>query len=54
MNNRRSFIKNASVLTLGGNWWKGSLDEFAPAYSILDLYEDGSSHYETTFYNWNS
>lgn len=37
-----------------GNWWKGSLDEFAPAYSILDLYEDGSSHYETIFYNWNS
>ena len=25
-----------------GNWWKGPLAEFPPAYSILDLYEDGS------------
>jgi len=35
-----------------GNWWNGVLDEFPPAYSILDLYEDGSSHYETILYKW--
>ena len=38
---------------VSGNWWNGTLDEFAPAYSILDLYEDGSSQYETIFYKWN-
>ncbi len=37
---------------VSGNWWGGILDEFPPAYSILDLYEDGSSAYETIFYNW--
>ena len=35
---------------VSGNWWNGVLDDFAPAYSILDLYEDGSSHYETIYY----
>jgi 3',5'-cyclic AMP phosphodiesterase CpdA len=38
---------------VSGNWWNGTLDEFAPAYSILDLYEDGSSQYETIFYKWD-
>ncbi len=37
---------------VSGNLWGGILDEFPPAYSILDLYEDGSSAYETVFYQW--
>jgi len=28
---------------VSGNWWKGSFQEFAPAYAIIDLYNDGSS-----------
>ncbi|HWV71461.1 MAG TPA: metallophosphoesterase [Pseudosphingobacterium sp.] len=35
---------------VSGNWWDGILDDFPPAYSILDLYEDGSSRYETIYY----
>ncbi|MEH6308769.1 metallophosphoesterase [Olivibacter sp. CPCC 100613] len=35
---------------VSGNWWDGVLDDFPPAYSILDLYEDGSSCYETIYY----
>ncbi len=25
-----------------GNWWKGSFQDFAPAYAVLDYYDDGS------------
>lgn len=28
---------------VSGNWWKGSFQEFAPAYAIMELYPDGSS-----------
>lgn len=35
---------------VSGNWWNGTLDDFPPAYSLLDLYEDGSSHYQTVYY----
>lgn len=27
---------------VSGNWWEGVLDEFPPAYAILDFYADGS------------
>jgi len=26
-----------------GNWWKGSFQEFAPAYAMLEFYADGTS-----------
>ena len=26
-----------------GNWWKGSFQEFAPAYAALEFYEDGTT-----------
>jgi Icc protein len=26
-----------------GNWWKGSFQEFAPAYAVIELYNDGTS-----------
>ena len=25
-----------------GNWWKGAYEEYAPAYALVDFYEDGS------------
>jgi 3',5'-cyclic AMP phosphodiesterase CpdA len=28
---------------VSGNWWKGSFQEFAPAYAVIDLYNDGTS-----------
>ena len=28
---------------VSGNWWKGSFQEFAPAYAMLEFYADGSS-----------
>lgn len=27
---------------VSGNWWKGSFQEFAPAYAVMELYDDGS------------
>ncbi|RZM24873.1 MAG: metallophosphoesterase [Pedobacter sp.] len=38
---------------VSGNWWKGVLDEFPPAYTIMDLYEDGSSQSEVVYYRWD-
>ena len=26
-----------------GNWWKGSFQEFAPGYAIIELFDDGTS-----------
>lgn len=28
---------------VSGNWWGGSFQEFAPAYAVIELYDDGSS-----------
>ena len=28
---------------VSGNWWKGSFQEFAPAYAMLEFYADGTS-----------
>lgn len=28
---------------ISGNWWKGSFQEFAPAYAIMEFFEDGTS-----------
>lgn len=28
---------------ISGNWWKGSFQEFAPAYAVVELFDDGSS-----------
>lgn len=27
---------------ISGNWWKGSFQEFAPAYAVVELFDDGS------------
>ncbi len=28
---------------VSGNWWNGSFQEFAPAYAVMELFDDGSS-----------
>lgn len=28
---------------ISGAWWKGSFQEFAPAYAVIELFDDGSS-----------
>jgi 3',5'-cyclic AMP phosphodiesterase CpdA len=28
---------------VSGNWWKGSFQEFTPAYAVMELYDDGRS-----------
>jgi Icc protein len=28
---------------VSGNWWKRSFQEFAPAYAVIELYDDGKS-----------
>ena len=35
---------------VSGNWWKGTFQEFAPAYAVMELFDDGSS--KRTFYNY--
>lgn len=27
---------------ISGNWWKGPFQEFAPAYAMMEMYDDGS------------
>ncbi len=29
---------------VSGNWWKGPFQEFAPAYAVFELHDDGSFH----------
>ena len=28
---------------VSGNWWKGSFQEFSPAYAVMELFDDGTS-----------
>ena len=44
------YLCNGAV---SGNWWRDpvSLDEFPPVYSIIDLYEDGSSDHRLVYYD---
>jgi 3',5'-cyclic-AMP phosphodiesterase len=43
------YVCNGAV---SGNWWQSplKLDDFPPAYAIIDLYEDGSSNCQTVYY----
>jgi 3',5'-cyclic AMP phosphodiesterase CpdA len=36
-------IKYCCNGAVSGNWWKGSFQEFAPAYAMLEFYADGTS-----------
>jgi 3',5'-cyclic-AMP phosphodiesterase len=44
------YLCNGAV---SGNWWGNplTLDDFAPAYAMLDLYDDGTSDYRIIFYD---
>ncbi|MEJ7644409.1 MAG: metallophosphoesterase [Chryseolinea sp.] len=44
------YLCNGAV---SGNWWGNplALEEFAPAYALLDLYEDGTSDHRLIYYN---
>ena len=35
---------------ISGNWWKGSFQEFAPAYAVIELFNDGSSSRQMVTY----
>lgn len=35
---------------ISGNWWKGSFQEFAPAYAIMEFYGDGTCKREMVNY----
>ena len=35
-----------------GAWWGGSNQEFAPAFAIMNFYDDGSNDRELFFYDW--
>ena len=43
---------------VSGNWWADDnrtslvFEEFPPAYTIIDLFEDGSSHHKSVFYEF--
>lgn len=44
-----SYYCNGAV---SGAWWGGNCQEFPPSFSVINLYEDGSSDRELYFYNW--
>jgi 3',5'-cyclic AMP phosphodiesterase CpdA len=41
------FITNGAV---SGNWWKGNFQEFKPAFTVIDLFADGTSQHEWVYY----
>lgn len=47
------YLCNGAV---SGNWWRDpiTLDEFPPVYSIIDLYDDGTSVCESVYYQVQS
>jgi len=44
------YLCNGAV---SGNWWREplALDEFAPTYCIIDLYDDGTTDYRLVYYD---
>lgn len=43
------YLCNGAV---SGGWWKGKHQEFDPAFTIVDLYNDGSSTEQRISYQW--
>ena len=43
------YFCNGSVC---GRWWTGKYQEFAPAYALLDLFNDGSVECELIHFDW--
>jgi 3',5'-cyclic-AMP phosphodiesterase len=38
------------MVLISGNWWNGSFQEFAPAYAIMDMYDDGTVERTMIYY----
>ena len=37
---------------VSGSWWKGNYKQFAPSFSTIDFFEDGTTKRANHFYNW--
>ena len=37
---------------VSGSWWKGDYKQFAPSFSLMNFYEDGTTKRENHFYSW--
>ncbi len=37
-----------------GGWWRGPYQQFAPAYAVVDLYDDGSTACQMIPYGWDA
>jgi len=39
---------------VSGGWWKGSYQQFAPGYALVDLYADGSASNDFVNFGWKA
>jgi 3',5'-cyclic AMP phosphodiesterase CpdA len=39
---------------VSGGWWKGDYQQFAPAFVIINFYEDGTTSREVHYYDWKN
>ena len=39
---------------VAGDWWKGDLQHFAPSFSVINYFEDGSTSREVIYYKWKA
>ncbi len=39
---------------VAGDWWKGDLKPFAPSFSVINYFEDGSTSREVVYYKWKA
>jgi len=39
---------------VSGGWWRGNHQQFPPSFSVINLYDDGSSDREVYFYEWKN
>ncbi len=39
---------------VAGDWWKGDLKHFAPSFSVINYFEDGSTSREVVYYKWKA
>ena len=39
---------------VSGAWWGGNNQEFPPAFSVMNFYDDGSNSRELHYYNWKT
>ncbi|MBL0927963.1 MAG: metallophosphoesterase [Phycisphaerales bacterium] len=46
-----TYLNNPAVC---GNWWKGPREDFPEAYTLIDLYDDGTFGYERVAYGWSA